>query len=239
MRDLVALQRVNKKWKAAITGYSVLRKALFLQPTEDIQLSLVETRQMQPHYCTSQWDCPPFVTSLRAVDMHPDSITRWAMDLSDEQEYRIVINPILGVETPWSQWYFYENFKTKDKFLDKAYQRSGASWKGMLFAQPPLKEMMVRHRGTNHVRVIRAKDKSKGLTLGDVHRSKRAFNASIERVWGEDGFSRGLPEESSAYDIVEKLGVDPAPETLEEADLDPDSDELERAMDYEFLFWVG
>lgn len=233
MRDLVAHQRVSKKWKAAILGWSELQKALFFQPVEDLQLSLVEDSVapaggLRPLKCTSQRKCPRDLAGYPvgddwyypSFDDVPRGITRWAVDRSDEREYRIVINPLLGVEKPWDQIYFEDDERGKDKFRREAYKRREASWRYMFFSQPPLKEALVSHQGTAHFHVIRAKDRSKGLTLGDVHDSKRAFKASIQSVWGEDGFSPGVPEDSSACDVLEKLGLDPAPEKHDEASAD-------------------
>ncbi|KAK4498534.1 hypothetical protein PRZ48_011192 [Zasmidium cellare] len=224
LEDIVVVQRVRKRWHAVITGSSVIQKALFFQPTEDFQLRLVEDRGLKPGVCKDQWDCPGYGALTREFDTSPGAITRWAIDIGDSREYRILVNPVLGVERPWNQIYFPEDnkYKNGDKFQSKAHKRKEASWKNMLFAQPPLQEILAQHR--THFHLVKAKNPSLGLTLGDVHHSRRKFDAEIEMIWGEDGFSRGVPQDSSAYEVLDKLGVEPAPENVDEPEPDPEKE---------------
>lgn len=233
LRDILVFQRVCKRWQAVIVDSLSIQKGLFLRPTKDVQLRVVETRGVKAANCTSSDDCDvltvhlwPAVPHVYHAGTHPpwlesalpssmDSDIRWAKDESDSQEYRIVVNPLLDVEEPWNQEYFSESLRVRDKFSRPAYRRAKASWKNMLFAQPPLQEVMIRHGDLAHWHLIKARPGQQGLTLGDLHRSKKTFDSTIRAIWGEDGFSRGVPADSSAQVVIDKLGVKPAEEKIE------------------------
>lgn len=207
LRDILIAQRVNKVWKAIITNSPSIQKALFFRPVEDIQLSLVETRDIKAAPCASRAECDYEYDNVHSVPS-PGGITRWGVDIADERGYCIVLNPILGVETPWSQRYFVENkvLGVENKFRsDKAYRRPEASWRKMLFAQRPLKEAIVYHSIGFHWHLAKAQDGSKGLTVGDVHNSARAFGGTLRTIWGEDGFAPGVPDYRPGAFVLAKL----------------------------------
>lgn len=220
LRDIITVQRLNKTWQDVVLGSPYLQKALFQMPTQKIQLSLVEVNNASPFPCTSNYNCNSRWAQLPPHD--PNGVTRWAIDISDQKEYRIVINPLVGVETPGSRDYFCHDRKRgiRDVFTSNSCRRLGASWKNMLFSQPPLKEVFIRHGEAAHWHSVKAKERSNGLTLGDVRESKLAFRAPVRSIWGEDGFSRGLSVDASAFDIITKLGLEPAEEEEEDDDDD-------------------
>lgn len=92
-----------------------------------------------------------------------------------------------------------------------------ASWRKMLFTQPPLSEALVDHGGLYHWHDITIEGRARGITLNDMVQSGERFYRSIWAVWGEDGFARipvledgGKPAKCTANTLLAEMAKEPA-----------------------------
>lgn len=216
IRDILLAQRVCKFWAHAIKTSPSLQTATFLRPTKPLQLS----RAVEPHGPLPCASCSECNQEYQRGDDSSDEGNRWVADVDNSCEHRIVLNPIFEIYQPWKSWYHEpgEFSGVRANFFESdVYRRPEASWRKMLFTQPPLSKIFIMHRfdenwnWSHHWHWLQAKERPGGLTLGDVYENWFAFEAERLQIWGEEDFAWGIPPGSTDASMLENLVKVPHP----------------------------
>ncbi|KAF1841103.1 uncharacterized protein K460DRAFT_380828 [Cucurbitaria berberidis CBS 394.84] len=169
--SILRCQRVCKLWRDLVPGDSpLLQEALYLKPSRSLQIySCVPA--------TFEFD---FDISVRSVVSGPQPIgsrftlgvrkdftmTRRCMGLIRTSS-EIVFHPIIMDVNSYLQ-----RSDFKSHVVEAGEEGAGAgSWRNMLVAMPPLRELRLRHGKTRTVyRVLRVSGGEDGIRLGDLFR---------------------------------------------------------------------
>ncbi|KAK3657599.1 hypothetical protein LTR56_002374 [Elasticomyces elasticus] len=162
---ILLAQRVNHTWCAVIRESSKLQQALFFKPASDILLAYPDCVPWTLP-CSSAVDCR---LSLEPPRPRHEGDVCWEFKVANTQKaYYPVMNPLTIKLWPKQRvTHKYFEFRLEDQYA--AVARREASWRRMLFTQPPVINLMHWHEVVATSAV--------GVTLGDIERRSDAFNS--------------------------------------------------------------
>ncbi|KAK5732255.1 hypothetical protein LTR17_010701 [Elasticomyces elasticus] len=174
--DILLAQRVDRTWCAIIRESPQLQRALFFRPRRDISL-VFPSAVICALPCTSAGTCK----RLLEPPGHDREGTCWMFKVAGTQEaHDPTVNPLTTILWPEQSMSPEEiEFPTPLVGHNTAVARREASWRRMLFTQPPVTNLMVDHGYARHWHEVVATSAA-GVTLGDIVENSYAFS-TLER----------------------------------------------------------
>lgn len=185
MKDLLLAQRVCRQWKLLIEGNTRLQQSLFFRP---VTSGFVEfLHQQDPHTRCSGWGNLIYVG-------------RWVIRGASQRYVRVCRNPLCEVYNRQLRAAVLGRIDTKKE--GEAFIRREASWRRMLWAQPPLRyihqyrDCSVDGAPDNSSMVQSEIASATGLTIVDL------FSSGFAKFWGDRlAGAEAMEEWSCAMDI--------------------------------------
>ncbi|KAK5119518.1 hypothetical protein LTR85_007618 [Meristemomyces frigidus] len=196
---ILLAQRVNRAWRDLITQSSKLQRTLYFRPVSDTVLTFCGFKNVVLQ-CTGKDDCDlDAVESLGAKDFgdsgpNVNTVRGWVYNDGDNKvAVQPTLNPFLAQASSYigAVWFWYY-FGSKEGATGKVgsedmrafLARPGASWRRMLFAQPPLAAAIADHGSASHWHRVTAQAAALGMTLEDLHRNAIGFGGEIHKIAG-------------------------------------------------------
>lgn len=209
LQDILLAQRVDRTWRATIKNSPKLQKALFFRPSVEDGLFMASiARPTDACTCEKSAHAPP-LSHLKAkhLDWHALSWARGDADKESESKLNVTVevtvNPFLlkgylddieGVEG---------GLETNNTIGDPE-----DSLRRMLFAQPPIKELIFYTSLPPHV--VSCRDGAAGLTIGDVIEAVEGFvkSSPLSVLKSRWLFARCSVYATTGRDMLEKMSKD-------------------------------
>lgn len=190
--DILVFQRVNRTWNEVIKDSPQLQRALFLKPTsrETIDTTGDDTRRVEG--CGTAADCvSDSYTMVYSSELDRATACVYGCEL--------VLNPVLTSLNDrvtkshrGPRW-----LVLGDEKRTQASAYPNASWRNMLFAQPPVNELITESIDNFHFHKLCASDAETGVTLSDFDKHHAAFPGTLcvtTRSKGAIWFSNPRPD---------------------------------------------
>lgn len=158
-------QRVSRTFRDGIIASPTIQTALFLRPSHNFTVALFGPTLARVVHCTNDSDCRIFAYGL--AEPTSNGSVRMACDASDKICHNVKFNPFAVDD--------YRNAI----YLPQTTPHDDASWTKMSLMQPPVREIIVDHGNARHWHTVHASEASRGVTLGDLQQSVKAFNAAV------------------------------------------------------------
>ncbi|KAK5700253.1 hypothetical protein LTR17_023095 [Elasticomyces elasticus] len=207
--DILLAQRVDRTWCTIIRESPQLQRALFLKPANNKSLLFPGTVSwIRP--CSGAHKC---VRHLEQVDLRKHG--GFDFRVTDTQQvYCPAINPFTVKLWPKQirvlAYLLLRPGPTtydRDDSRNAAIARPEASWRKMLFTQPPVVNVVADHGKARHWHEILSTSAA-GVTLDDIEKSGEAFNVNVGgtfNIAGKFKLESGPTEEAMAEIAVKVL----------------------------------
>ena len=208
VQDVLQAQRVNRTWRYIIIQSPKLQRALFFKPVATGAVSYGEHTTIAIRNCVSSADCDPdafggddYITSISSVQSstkETSSKNSWnCCDLTQQSKLRLRLNPFLDRALPWLRvhqssaslnsggWQsgvIVRSIRGHRKAVPTAVSRQEASWRKMIFSQPPSIELIADVGGCHwhHCR----SENGEGVTLGKLADRVDSFGGELNSIHG-------------------------------------------------------
>lgn len=200
LSDILLAHRVDRIWKHVIDTSPQLQRALFLAPATDSTMALIGDIG-EVYKCLSRDQC-----SVRNETHKSKSAGKRLWRFNDTHKVfrgKPILNPLVHKYLPaLSAFNFgHETWKWKGLRLNGRLLRPQASWRRMLFSQPPVQELIVAHDCANHSHLLRASDATRGVTISEVHAHTAILGGELQKV-------QGIRRSQLSYNLFRSLRTD-------------------------------
>ncbi|KAK5705544.1 hypothetical protein LTR97_002663 [Elasticomyces elasticus] len=213
--NVLLAQRVDRTWYAIIKESPQLQRALFFRPRRDISLVF-------PSAAICTLPCKSAGTCKRLLEPpgHGREGIRWMFEVAGTQEAHCpTINPLTTTLWP-EQWMSSEEIEFRTPLVghNTAVARREASWRRMLFTQPPVTNLMVDHGYARHWHEVVATSAA-GVTLGDIVENSYAFSTLARPFYLIAGKFRQSQEEETAQNTPDSIHASDSPNQSENPEI--------------------